>query len=148
MVETFGDVNFYYYLCHSQYDKDMELYNLLKEYLRGRDVDYREMPFGIAFKHDKLDYVFITDKGDEQYFRLVMPCIFDLGSGDHMTIYNAINHVNSRMKVVKAFVEDGAVNLAFEILADNTPVIADFLPRALTLLSHARAAFYTNLDGE
>ena len=126
----------------------MELYNLLKEYLAKRGVAYREMEYGIAFKHDKLDYVFIADKQDEQYFRLLMPCIYELGTDEGMAIYKAINDINSRMKVVKAFVEDGAVNIAFEILADNTPVIADFMSRALTLLSHARSAFYAALDGE
>ena len=67
----------------------------------------------------------------------------------------AINDVNSNIKVVKLYTmemenEDGkkstSVWVAFEILADTTPEMADIVPRAIALLKGGRIAFLARLE--
>ncbi len=126
----------------------MDLYRLVIDFLKSRDIHYREVEFGIAFKSDNLDYLFVNDDNDEQYFRLVIPCIYDMprGMSERLTVFNAMNDVNSSFKVVKAYIDDDVINVAFEILADSTPVVEDFMPRALSLLRRAREEFYRRVD--
>ncbi len=126
----------------------MSLNQLVIDFLAERGIAYREVEFGVTFKYNDLDYLFVNDDNDEQYFRLVIPYIHDFPreSRERLVVYNAMNTVNSAFKVVKAYVDEGTVNVAFEILADSTPVVEDIMPRALGLLHRARKAFYHSLD--
>ena len=75
--------------------------------------------------------------------------------GKSEMILKAMNDVNGTIKVVKLYTmemenEDGkkstSVWVAFEILADTTPEMADIVPRAIALLKGGRIAFLTRLE--
>ena len=66
-----------------------------------------------------------------------------------------MNDVNGNIKVIKLYTmdiddEEGkterSVWAAFEILADTTPELKDFVPRAMALLQGARVAFLSKLE--
>ena len=133
----------------------MDLNKLMINYLAEEGFRPHETEFGIAFKSEGFNFLFFKDEDDEQYFRLLMPAIFEVTEDNEDTILRAMNDVNSNIKVVKLYTmdmedEDGkkevSVWVAFEILADTTPEVGDILPRALSLLKGARIAFLAKLE--
>lgn len=133
----------------------MDLNKLMIEYLAEEGFRPHETPFGIAFKIESINYLFFKDEDDEQYFRLMMPAIFEVTEDNEDTIMRVMNEVNSNIKVVKLYTmemgdEEGkketTVWVAFEILADSTPELADIVPRAINLLQGGRIAFLSKLE--
>jgi len=133
----------------------MDLNKLMINYLAEEGFRPHETPFGIAFKSEGFNYLYFKDEEDEQYFRLMMPAIFVVTEDNEDIIMQVMNDVNGTIKVVKLYTmdiedEEGknerSVWAAFEILADTTPELNDFVPRALNLLQGARVAFLTKLQ--
>ncbi len=134
----------------------MDLNKLMIDYLAEEGFRPHETPFGIAFKNEGINYLFFKDEEDEQYFRLMMPAIFVVTEDNEETIMRVMNEVNGSIKVVKLYTmdmqdEEGkeketSVWVAFEILADSTPELADIVPRAISLLKGARLAFLSRLE--
>ena len=114
-----------------------------------------ETEFGIAFKSEGINFLYFKDSEDEQYFRLIMPAIFEMTEDNEEMVLKAMNDVNGNIKVVKLYTmdmedeegkKDVSVWVAFEILADTTPELGDIIPRAITLLQGARIAFLAKLE--
>ena len=133
----------------------MDLNKLMMDFLAEEGFRPHEAPFGIAFKNEGFNFLYFKDDDDEQYFRLLMPAIFDVTEDNEDTIMRVMNDVNSNIKVVKLYTmdmedEDGkkdtSVWVAFEILADTTPELSDIVPRAISLLMGARQAFLAKLS--
>ena len=85
----------------------------------------------------------------------MMPAIFVVTEDNEDTIMRVMNDVNGNIKVIKLYTmdiddEEGkterSVWAAFEILADTTPELKDFVPRAMALLQGARVAFLSKLE--
>ena len=134
----------------------MDLNKLMIDYLAEEGFRPHETPFGIAFKIESINYLYFNDLEDEQYFRLMMPAIFEVTEDNEETIMRVMNEVNGSIKVVKLYTMDmqdeerkekeTSVWVAFEILADSTPELADIVPRAISLLKGARLAFLSRLE--
>ena len=133
----------------------MDLNKLMIEYLAEEGFRPHETPFGIAFKSEGLNYLYFKDEDDEQYFRLMMPAIYEVTEDNEDIIMRVMNEVNNSIKVVKLYTmetedEDGksdnSVWVGFEILADTTPEVKDIVPRALSLLRAARDVFFAKLE--
>ena len=121
----------------------MNLKELMLNYLREEGFCPKEEEFGIAFKCEGLNFVFFYDEDDDQYFRLMMPAIFDVTEENFPEVLVAMNKVNSDMKVVKAYTPvPDAVWIGFEVLVDSTPVLEDFVPRGINMLRTAQRKFY------
>lgn len=127
----------------------------MMNYLAEEGFRPHETPFGIAFKNEGFNFLYFKDEEDEQYFRLMMPAIFEVTEDNEDTILQVMNEVNSTIKVVKLYTmdledEDGktekSVWVAFEILADTTPELGDIVPRAINLLQGGRITFLSKLQ--
>ena len=133
----------------------MDLKKLMMDYLAEEGFRPHETEFGIAFKIEGFNFLYFKDEEDEQYFRLMMPAIFEVTEDNEEMIMHAMNDVNGNIKVVKLYTMDledekgkksTSVWVAFEILADTTPEIGDIVPRAINLLKGARIAFLAKLE--
>ena len=133
----------------------MDLNKLIFDFLAEEGFRPHETEFGIAFKSEGFNFLFFKDDEDEQYFRLMMPAIFEVTEDNEDMILKAMNDVNGNIKVVKLYtmeMEDEeekkstSVWVAFELLADTTPEIGDIMPRAITLLKGGRIAFLARLE--
>ena len=133
----------------------MDLNKLMIDFLAEEGFRPHETEFGIAFKYEGFNFLYFKDPDDEQYFRLMMPAIFEVTDDNEDVVLRVMNDVNSNIKVVKTYTmdlegEDGkterSVWVAFEILADTTPELADIVPRAISLMQGARIAFLSKLE--
>lgn len=121
----------------------MNIKDMMLEYLREEGFCPKETDFGLAFKCEGKNFLFIYDNEDEQYFRLMMPCIFDMTEENRDIVLQAMNEVNSSVKVIKAYiVQENEVWLGFEVLVDSTPIVGDLVPRALNMLNGGARKFF------
>ena len=61
----------------------------------------------ISFKRDDLNYLFLFDKKDPFYFRLMLPNVINITDENRESIAKAINKVNTGFKVAKIIVFSG-----------------------------------------
>ena len=125
----------------------MNLQELMKQYLQEEGYCPKDTDFGLDFKCEGRTYVLIYDGDDEQYFRLMMPNIYDVTDENRDAVLVALNKTNTTVKVVKAYTPiPQAVWIGFEVLVDSTPVLSDFIPRAISMLRTAQQTFYEALQ--
>ena len=125
----------------------MNLKDLMEQFLKEEGFCPKQEEFGLAFKCEGKSFLFIYDDDDEQYFRLMMPCIFDMTEENREVVLHAMNEVNSSVKVIKAYTMlENEVWLGFEILVDSTPVVGDLVPRALAMLNGGARRFFEVLQ--
>lgn len=125
----------------------MDLKQLLFDYLNEHNIEAEIAPFGVEFKIDDITFQFFHEESDDQFFQLVLPCIYEVDDNNYPLVVEATDKTNARIKVAKTYVFDNQwVNVAFEILADYNPELSDIVPRAIALLREARTAFYREIE--
>lgn len=125
----------------------MNLKDLVEQFLKEEGFCPKQEEFGLQFKCEGKNFLFIYDDNDKQFFRLMMPCIFDITEENREIVLHAMNVVNSSVKIIKAYTMfENEVWLGFEILVDSTPVVGDLVPRALNMLNGGARKFYEVLQ--
>lgn len=125
---------------------DNNLMNLLIDFLDEEGYRHSETDFGLEFKSNGLTILFIRSETDSQIFQLILPDIYDVNDDNEFAVLQAANKVSYGFKVIKAYVtRSRTVDVSFQILADSTPEIKEFMPRAISMLEQARTDFYRNL---
>lgn len=125
----------------------MNLKDLMTQYLREEGFCPKDTEYGIDFKFEGTSYAFLYEDDDEQFFRLLMPNIFEMTEENEDVVLRAMNEANASVKVVKIYTPvEGYVWAGFEVLVDSTPVLGDIVPRALNMLRAGQHAFYEALN--
>ena len=125
----------------------MNLKELMKQYLQEEGFCPKEDEYGIDFKCEGRSFVFLYDSDDEQYFRLMMPNVFEVTEENRDAVLRALNETHAGVKVVKAYTPiPQAVWIGFEVLVDSTPVLTDLVPRGLSMLRTAQQTFYEEIQ--
>lgn len=125
----------------------MNLKELMMQYLQEEGFCPKENEYGLDFKCEGRSFVFFYDSEDDQYFRLMMPNIFEVTDENREAVMYALNETNATVKVVKAYTPiPQAVWVGFELLVDSTPVLSDLVPRGLNMLRTAQQTFYESLQ--
>lgn len=119
----------------------------MMEYLTQEGFRPQEEKFGISFKFEGANYLFVNNEEDEHFFQLALPGIFDITEQNIMEVFVAMDRTNLEQKVVKCVrFSDKTVWVFFEILLDSTPILDDIVPRALAMLKSAQNTFYTEIS--
>ena len=109
---------------------------LFQSYLSSIGVNVKEgNETTISFENNGLQYLFMTDKDDPYYFRLLLPNIVSISKENESKIISIINSSNAKFKVAKAIILNDKVWISVEQFVyskDNT--INDLFNRALHLL--------------
>ena len=104
--------------------------------------------FGISFKFQMTNYVYMEDENDESFFNLLIPNIYDVSEENELEVLRAINNVNNSMKVAKLVISNDSVWVCFENLLDKEHTMEDLVPVAVSTLYQARQRFYAALKEE
>ncbi len=125
----------------------MNLKELMLEFLREEGFCPKENEYGLDFKCEGKNFVFLYDEEDDQYFRLMMPNIFEVTEENEDAVFKALNETNASIKVIKAYTPvPHSVWVGFEVLLDSTPVLDDIVPRGINMLRAAQQKFYESLQ--
>ena len=101
--------------------------------------------FGIAFKYQMTNYLYLDDSDDEDYFSLYAPYIFEVDSENMTDVLVTVNAINNAMKVVKLVVVDDHLWACFEEKLPKDANVENIITYAVVILFHARQQFYEQL---
>lgn len=68
----------------------------------------------ISFEYNGLSYLFVSDKNDPYYIRLILPNIENINNADEIDVYKNINWYNNKFKAVKMSVVENSIWLSIE----------------------------------
>ena len=114
------------------------------EYLQSEGFAPTRESYGIAFRYEMKNYLFIENDDDPSFFQLTMPGICDVDDENRARVHLAMDAMNGSVKVAKAAIIDDSVWLFAEILIDSSPELDDIVPRALGILQHGYNVFRKN----
>ena len=122
----------------------MSTVNMMMDYLQKEGFVPKRESFGIAFRYQMKNYLFLDNDEDPSFFQLVMPGILDVTDANRDRVYRAMDKMNGTVKVAKASIFNDEVWLFAELLIDSTPELGDIVPRSLRILQHAYNVFGEN----
>lgn len=68
----------------------------------------------ISFEYNGLSYLFVSDKNDPYYIRLILPNIENINNADEIDVYKNVNWYNNKFKAVKMSVVENSIWLSIE----------------------------------
>ena len=68
----------------------------------------------ISFEYNGLSYLFVSDKSDPYYIRLILPNIENINNANEINVYKNINQYNNKFKAVKMSVVENSIWLSIE----------------------------------
>lgn len=118
------------------------------EVLKNEGLTPRMEEYGIGFKFQMTNFIYMQDEADENFFNLIIPYIFDVNEENEHEVLCAINTVNSLMKVVKLVISNKTVWVCFEHKGEKNLQLESLVPLAIGSLYQARQRFYEELEKE
>ena len=118
---------------------------MMMEYLQKEGFMPKRESYGISFRYQMKNYLFLENDDDPSFFQLVMPGILDVTDANRDRVYRAMDATNGSVKVAKVHTFNDEVWLYAELLIDTTPQLGEIVPRALGILQHAYKVFGENL---
>lgn len=107
-----------------------------KKYLNIKGIDIqKEDDITISFTFNGLFYIFVHDKNDPYYFRLILPNVLHIQEkGNRSSILDRINDGNTKFKVAKSLIINDNVWISIEQFVYSMERINDLFERSLILL--------------
>ena len=108
---------------------------LVKDWLSSEGYRYEIDSDGdVRFKYQGKTYFCTGDTNDEQFFRIIMPGIYQV-ENNRERVLEAVNTVCRDIKVLKAFLVEDKLWLSIEMFVDSSPEVEDFIERCLNILN-------------
>ena len=114
---------------------------MMMKHLQNEGFVPTRQSYGIAFRYQMKNFLFLDNDDDPSFFQLVMPGILDVTDANRDRVYRAMDAMNGSVKVAKASIFNDEVWLFAELLIDSSPELGDIVPRALDILQHAYKTF-------
>ena len=93
----------------------------------------------VVFRCEGLAYLLCLDSADPQWGRLVVPFVWEWDSAQERTeVMQAVDFVNRRSKLVKAYSVHNRVHLSIQLLLEPVSCWASILLRCVRALAEAR----------
>ena len=123
----------YNYLCRRK--TNLQMLTQFKQYLKTKDITpTTEIEEQITFQFDGLYYLFVYEKSDPNYFRLILPNIFKIEDNEER-YSQLVNELNLKFKVAKTYInQDGMIWVAADQFIYSREGIDLMFERCLTLL--------------
>ncbi len=124
-----------------------------KQFLSSRDVkpSAESTDEYIQFKYNDLYYVFVYDNSSPNYFRLILPRIYQIEDNE-LVVYRAINTLNRQYKAAKTVVEkENDVELVwvcFEQFAYSMNDISELFATGMSILRAVFDDFQTEINNQ
>ena len=123
----------------------MKMIDNVMEVLQKQGFLPQREDFGIMFKYQITNFLYLFDENDETYFSMYVPYIFEVDDENIDDVLKAINIINNEMKVLKLVVNANNVWCCFEEkLTENTD-IEEIVSFAVVSLFQSQIKFFERL---
>jgi hypothetical protein len=123
----------------------MKMIDNVMEVLQKQGFLPQREDFGIMFKYQMINFLYLFDENDETYFSMYVPYIFEVDDENIDDVLKAINIINNEMKVLKLVVNANNVWCCFEEkLTENTD-IEEIVSFAVVSLTQSQIKFFERL---
>lgn len=103
----------------------------------------------LAFRYEGRHYALCFDNDDPLFSKLILPNIWELDSQqEFQRALAALDHLNRRLKLVKAFTVRDHIWLSVEMWMTDHGDWQQLLPRAIRAMSHALHLLSEQMRGE
>ncbi len=110
-------------------NKGYRMLAAFKNYLNFKNIEIQEDDSRISFERKGLNYLFLYNREDPVYFRLILPKVLKITENNKAQISNSVNLVNQSVKVAKATIIDEDVWISVEQFVYSTENIEDLFDR-------------------
>ncbi len=110
-------------------NKGYRMLAAFKNYLNFKNIEIQEDDSRISFERKGLNYLFLYNREDPVYFRLILPKVLKITENNKAQISNYVNLVNQSVKVAKATIIDEDVWISVEQFVYSTENIEDLFDR-------------------
>ena len=133
-----------------EFEEIKSVETLAKEYIKRIGADLLRLSTGddIHFQYQGFGYFFDIDKQDPNFFRLVMPAIYEINN-DRIKVLETLVNLTGKKKGLKAFLVGDLVWLSIEMFIDpnsNIDAFSEYTKRSLDILSRGRVEFSIILE--
>lgn len=134
----------------------MKVKGLVSKYLKSQGIVATKNELGLNFTYEGWNFLFWNDADDPQFFRLILPGVFDVTDENFAKAIMACNNINWNYKVVKAVLyefEDGkekgaSVWMCYEQVLDAAPDTDTLMRNAIQSLLSACEAFTKEMNND
>ena len=134
----------------------MKVKGLVSKYLKSQGIVATKNELGLNFTFEGWNFLFWNDADDPQFFRLILPGVFDVTDENFAKAIMACNNINWNYKVVKAVLyefEDGkekgaSVWMCYEQVLDAAPDMDTLMRNAIQSLLSACEAFTKEMNND
>ena len=123
----------------------MKMIDTVMEVLQKQGLLPQREEFGIIFKYQMANFLYLFEENDENYFSMYMPYIFEVDEENIDDVLKAINIVNNEMKVLKLVVNDDNVWCCFEEKLTKNTDLEEIVSYAVISLFQAQIKFFESL---
>lgn len=110
------------------------MYNEFYKYLAASNISVKyKDESSISFENKEINYLFVYDKSDPFYIRLVLPRIIDV-SDFNTDIHAMINDYNTKYKAIKLTIVNDSLWLSIEQFVYSKDKLADLFARMISIL--------------
>ena len=134
----------------------MKVKGLVSKYLKSQGIVATKNELGLNFTYEGWNFLFWNDADDPQFFRLILPGVFDVTDENFAKAIMACNNINWNYKVVMAVLyefEDGkekgaSVWMCYEQVLDAAPEMDTLMRNAIQSLLSACEAFTKEMNND
>ena len=133
-----------------EFEEIKSVETLAKEFVKIIGADL--LPFSVGddihFRYQEAGYFFDIDKQDPNFFRLVMPAIYEINN-DRIKVLETLVNLTGKKKGLKAFLVGDDVWLSIEMFIDpnsNIDTFSEYTKRCFNVLNNGRLEFRIRLE--
>ena len=100
----------------------------------------------ISFKYNGLQYLFISETSDPYYFRLILPNIGEVNSGNETQMSQVVNQMNLEIKAAKATISNNRIWVSIEQFVYSKDNQYELFRRSITVLEASINIFRQKIE--
>ena len=101
----------------------------------------------IKFTYQMLDYVYIQDREDEEFFAMYLPNVLEVTEENELEVLQSINECNNSLKAAKLCVNDGQVWIGIELFLPKDACLEEIVSRSARAIIGAFMKLEMELKG-
>jgi len=101
----------------------------------------------IKFTYQMLDYVYIQDREDEEFFAMYLPNVLEVTEENELEVLRSINECNNSLKAAKLCVNDGQVWIGIELFLPKDACLEEIVSRSARAIIGAFMKLEMELKG-